>query len=467
MTALAAERTAPPAPLGQGSGRAPVLRLTWHLSRPSAQSAAAFALPAVAFAVTTALLLTVLGGVLMFWAWPVDDAGIVPLYQVLSIVALAILAVPLMALGGAAARLSARRRDDRLATLRLLGATPRLVTIMTVLESTAVAVAGALVGIVLYLGLMPFVGLIPFLGRPIGAASLWVGVGPLLGVVAAVGAVAALSAGLGLRRVNISPLGVRTKQEAPRLHWLRAVIAVAVVAGAYAVLSALGALPGYAAVVIAVGGCFAAGVGVLGLIGPWAIGVHARLRVKRATTPERLVAARAVLESPKAAWRQVGGMAMTTFVAVVGGSGMAFAEATPAGEGAEAYLMVDVRTGILITLVVSFLMVACSVGVNQAAAILDRRGLYVALDRIGMPRATMEAARTRATMGPLLFTVIVSALAGGALVFPLLGMSLILAPISIVVMVACFALGILLVWLALRATRPVLTRVLRDPERTE
>ncbi|WP_231916182.1 permease [Microbacterium karelineae] len=466
MTAATIGRAAPPAPLGRGSGRAPVLRLTWHLSRPSVQSAAALALPAVAFAVTTALLLTVLGGVLMFWTWPDDDAGMVSTYQLLSVVALAILAVPLMSLGGAAARLSARRRDDRLATLRLLGATPALVTIMTILESTAVAVAGAIAGSLLYLAMMPLVGLIPFLGRPIGAASLWVGAGPLASVVGAVALVAALSAAVGLRRVNISPLGVRTKQQAPRVHWLRAVVTVVVIAAAYAVLSALSLLPGYAAVVIAVGGCFAAGVGVLGLIGPWAIGVHARIRAKRARTPDQLIAARAVLESPKAAWRQVGGMAMTTFVAVIGGSGMAFA-AAGAAEGPEAHLMSDVRTGILITLIVSFLMVACSVGVNQAAAILDRRGLYVALDRIGMPRRTMEAARTRATMGPLLFTVIVSAIAGGALVFPLLGMSIILAPVSILVMLSCFALGILLVRLALWATRPILTRVLHEPDRAE
>ena len=46
------------------------------------------------------------------------------IYQALAVIALVLLVVPLVSLGGAAARLSARRRDDRLATLRLLGATP-------------------------------------------------------------------------------------------------------------------------------------------------------------------------------------------------------------------------------------------------------------------------------------------------------------------------------------------------------
>ena len=57
--------------------------------------------------------------------------------------------------------------------------------------------------------------------------------------------------------------------------------------------------------------------------------------------------------------------------------------------------MTDIRTGILITVVGSFLMVACSVGVNQAAGILDRGELYRSLDMLGMPVATMDAARRR------------------------------------------------------------------------
>ena len=58
-----------------------------------------------------------------------------------------------------------------------------------------------------------------------------------------------------------------------------------------------------------------------------------------------------------------------------------------------------------------------------------------------------------------------SAIAGGVLVLPLLGMAMVLAPASLLVTAACVVLGVLLVWIALRATRPVLTGVLADPER--
>ncbi|WP_203135566.1 FtsX-like permease family protein [Microbacterium sp. JZ31] len=457
MTAVVAP--APPAP---ASGRAPVVRLTWLLARPSAQSGAALVLPAVAFAVTTALLLVVLGGVLMFWGWDVADQPDAGVYQMLSVIALAVLLIPLVSLGGAAARLSARRRDDRLATLRLLGASAGTVGAITVLESTAVALLGALAGVALYLALMPLVGLVSFGGAPIGAAALWAGLPAVAAVIAGVAVLAAISAAVGLRQVVVSPLGVRARTDAPKLHWVRVVIAVAVVALGFAALNMPSIAPGVM-VAFLIAGVFGAGLAVLNVLGPWLIGVFARVQLRRARTAAQLLAARTVRESPKAAWRQVGGVAMTSFVAVVAGAGMALVS------GAQDALILarDVQTGVLLTLVVSFAMVACSVGVNQAAAILDRRALHVALDRIGMPLEVAESARTRATMAPLLFTVIVSALIGGVLVLPLVGIAMIMAPLSLGVIAGCFAAGIAVVWLAVRATRPVLRRVLAQPDRAE
>ena len=98
-----------------------IARVAWLLARPGSAGAAASVLPVTAFGIVTALLLTVIGGAQAFWTWTDDEAV---LYQALAVIALSLLVVPLVSLGGAAARLSARRRDDRLATLRLLGATP-------------------------------------------------------------------------------------------------------------------------------------------------------------------------------------------------------------------------------------------------------------------------------------------------------------------------------------------------------
>ncbi|MFC6356084.1 FtsX-like permease family protein [Luethyella okanaganae] len=440
-----------------------ILRLAWLLSRPGSTSPVVALLPIVAFGVVTALLLAVLGGAQRFWSWT-DDLAFV--YQALAVIALMLLVIPLATLGGSAARLSVRRRDDRLATLRLLGATPRTVAAITVLESGALALAGAFAGVVVYLALLPALALIHFRGEALGTASVWLGVPVVLATVAGVIALAAVSAVLGLRRVIISPLGVRTRQDAPKEHRVKLALGAAVIVISVLAMSAL-QLAGSAVVLIVVlAVSFGGTLAVLNLIGPGIIGAIAKGQARRAKTPERLLAARGVLESPKAAWRQVSGIAMTSFMAVFAGTGVALVDVVSNGAGGESMdpesyaLFFDIRTGVVITVVASFLMIACSVGVNQAAFVLDRRELYLSLNRLGMPVTTMDAARGRAVMSPLRITAVGSALCATVLLFPLVGITLIVAPLSLLVIAGVLSVGIGLVWLGLRATRPVLTRVL-------
>lgn len=436
-----------------------IARVAWLLARPSRGGAATLALPITAFAIVTALLLTVIGGAQSFWRWSDDTAFA---YQLLAVIALVLLVVPLASLGGAAARLSARRRDDRLATLRLLGATPATVSALAVIESVALAVIGAVVGVGLYFAIVPALALVPFRGEALGVDGVLLGWPMLVGVPLGVGALAAVSAVLGLRQVVISPLGVRTRQDAPKLSWLRIVIGAAVVLIAFGLMSVL-QVAGSAIVLIAIlGAAFGGTLAVLNLIGPWVIRLVAQGQARRAKTPARLLAARSVLESPKAAWRQGSGVAMTSFMAVFAGVGVALVDAMSGSAGAldreSAELIADIRTGILITVIGSFLMVACSVGVNQAAGILDRRELYRSLDMLGMPEPTMDLARRRAVMSPLRVTAIGSAVIAAIVMLPLTGITLIVQPLALLVIAAVLAAGIGVVWLGLVATRPMLRR---------
>jgi len=206
-------------------------------------------------------------------------------------------------------------------------------------------------------------------------------------------------------------------------------------------------------------GMFAVTLAVLNLIGPWALKVHATRGLRRAEMPARLLSARLVLDSPKAAWRQVSGISMASFMAVFAGTGVALMNTMSASESAENLtLAADIRTGLIITLVGSFLMVAVSIGVNQAAGVLDQRDLHRSLHFLGVPFGTVDAARTRAIMSPLLFTALGSALCAGVLVFPLVGIAVVVAPLSLVTIAAVVALGIALVWLGVRVTRPLLSR---------
>jgi len=252
---------------------------------------------------------------------------------------------------------------------------------------------------------------------------------------------------------------VRTRQEAPRMHWLRLVVGLGVVALAFGLMAVLQVAPSVLVILGMLALAFGGSIAVLNLMGPWVIRLVAKGQARRAKTPARLLAARSVLESPKAAWRQVGGVAMTSFMAVFAGTGVAVLEVLGTSPDAESdLLLADIRTGILITVVGSFLMVACSVGVNQAAGILDRGDLYRSLGMLGMPTGTMDAARRRAVMSPLRITAIGSAVTAAIVMLPLTGVSLIVAPASLLVIAAVLAAGIGIVWLGLVATRPVLDR---------
>lgn len=432
------------------------------LARPATSGRAAIGLPVVAFAIATALLLTTLAGAMSFFRWH-DELGFT--YQVLAIFASALLLVPLASLGGSAARLSARRRDDRLATLRLLGATTGFVARLTVLESIALAVAGGLIGVALYLALTPLVGLLSFRGAPIGAGALLLNPLVVAAVVVGVGLLAGVSAAIGLRGVVVSPLGVRTRQAAPRSHWVRVLVGIGILAAVVFCVANPSLLGGALTVIIVLAVAFAAANAVLGLVGPFVIRRFAASGLRRASTPQRLIAARSVLESPKAAWRKVSGVAMTTFIAVFAGTALAMIGAV-SGERADrdqVILLGDIRTGVFITLAISFVMVACSVGVSQASAILDRRDLYVSLDRLGMPVRTMNAARVRAVLSPLRIVTVGSAVTAVVIVLPMAGVALVLAPLSLLTIAASITAGIAVVWLGLVATRPVLRRVLAEP----
>lgn len=444
-----------------------VFRPTWTLlgllARPTLRDRAAWGLPVTAFAVISTIILDVTGGAVMFWSFTGEMAGT---YRVLSGIAVVLLVLPLVTLASSAARLSARRRDDRLSSLRLLGATSLTLRLVTLAEAATYALAGALLGCVGYAITLPLLGLLSFDGHRIGAGALLLGPGPLAGVVAALVVLALISSALGLRAVVISPLGVRMRSTAQTVSRARIVIGVlllAVAALSTKIASLLG-VPADPVIVVAVCLCsIAVALEVIDIVGPRLLAAHFRRRLRRARTAEALVAARTVLESPKQAWRQVAALGSVCFVGVAGGSGVALLERFSTGAGtSDMALVQDIRTGVLLTIVFAFATVACSVGINQAAAVLDRRRVEVGLDLIGMDLARQDRARRRTVLGPLWFVMVVSIASAVVVLLPLVGTALVLSPTTLLVTAAVMAVGALFVVLGLRATRPSLARVLAD-----
>ena len=136
---------------------------------------------------------------------------------VMSVVAVAIL-FPLLIFIGTATRLSAARREERFAAMRLAGATPRQISLIAAVESTVAAVAGMAAGFGLFFLLRVPLASIPFTGAPFFPGDLSLSLPDVLLVALGVPLAAAIVSRLALRRVRISPLGVtrRVTPKAPR-----------------------------------------------------------------------------------------------------------------------------------------------------------------------------------------------------------------------------------------------------------
>lgn len=273
-TTPAGELPAMPGPPPSGSlagrhGTVAVLRLFLGKLFSDRQ---AWVLPVAAFAIVGTLTLLVAGGASSFWSITGELAD--P-YLMLSVFALMLLVFPLAGLAGAAAKLLARRRDERLSSLRLLGAGTGTVRTLAVMEAAVLAAVGLVVGVAGYLVLIPVAGLVPFTGRPIGAAGMWLGGPRLAAVLGALLLLAVLSSLAGLRRIEITPLGVRTRQQPARVHWLRVVLAMAGVGVAQLVLQVAGAGNMMLFLIMLLIG-FGLPLLALHFVGPWLVAVVTR-----------------------------------------------------------------------------------------------------------------------------------------------------------------------------------------------
>lgn len=220
---------------------------------------------------------------------------------------------------------------------------------------------------------------------------------------------------------------------------------------------------GSAAVALAVLGiAFTVTLFAIDVIGVWLTAMRARRRARRAESPAQLLSARAILESPQTAWRQVSGVAMASFMAVFAGSVVAIvgqiAEVESEGAPVPEHMVADIRTGVIIVVIGTFLMVACAVGVNQAALVLDRADIARSLHVMGAELDTQDRARRDAVMQPLMLATVGPAVVAGILLMPLVGGAILFAPLALATVLAALVFGVGIVLATLWATRSLLAR---------
>ncbi len=252
------------------------------------------------------------------------------------------LLLPVLILIATASRLSAARREQRFAAMRLVGATPRQISVIAAVEATAAGVAGVAAGFALFFVFRPLLRQVYFTGAPFAPGDLSLRWADVVLVVIGVPVAAVVSARLALRRVRVSPLGVtrRTTPAPPRV--VRIVPLVAGIA-LLAYFDSAGkpqsngsqVLELLAGVVLILGGLVVAG--------PWLTKAGSQLMAGRASRPAGLIAARRLLDNPRAAFRSISGLVLALFVtsAAVGALGSIVATRTQGGSARLTDTLVD------------------------------------------------------------------------------------------------------------------------------
>lgn len=329
------------------------------------------------------------------------------MYVVLAAMACALLVLPILALGGAAARLGARGRARRLASLRLIGMTGGEVVGMSVVEGLVQAAAGIVWGLLAWGASVPLLSLLSFQHAPIGAHELLMPWWCWLGVIAVILALAAASTVLGLTQVRISPLGVTRQQPSPALRAWR-VLALALGVLAVIGLSALMQLPlGGLAMGLTFAGMLAFTLTMINLFAPWLLQLIARMGV-RTGSPARLLAMRRIVADPRGAWRNVSSLSLlgvlVGMLAAIPLDNPAFADL----DVLSAMLIGDIRNGALLTLAIALVVGAASTALAQGSDVVDRSDELVALDKMGVPPGLDAAVRRHQVVLPLVFSLGVS-----------------------------------------------------------
>lgn len=237
-------------------------------------------------------------------------------YRDIALLVVVMTALPLAGLGGLASRLMAGRRQRRLATLRLLGATTSQVTRLTIVELATFTGIGAVFGAVLHRALVPVASRVQIKGGGWFPSDVQPGVLLTVVTVVAVVGVLTLSALTGLVPAVRDPLGTyrRSGGEPVRARWWSLVFIGAAVALFWLRSSNAFVSAGFTAVVIL-------GWGLVST-GPWLIAWLGKLLAGRAQGPATFLAGRRLSESPRSAWRTVGGMALAAYIAGFAAAGL-------------------------------------------------------------------------------------------------------------------------------------------------
>jgi hypothetical protein len=244
-----------------------------------------------------------------------DTLGTTGLQVVLAILALVLL-FPVLVFIGTATRLSAARREQRFAAMRLSGATLRQVAQISAVEAVVAALMGVAIGFCVFFLIRPALVHVPFAGEPLEAGDLSIGLLDVLTAAVGVPIAAALVARVALRRVRISPLGVsrRVTPQPPRFYRIIPLLVGIAELGFFAAVghptSSGSQIQAYLL------GFFLIMIGLV-LAGPWLTMAGSKIMAKRTRRVPLLLAGRRLSDNPRGAFRAISGLILAIFVTSV------------------------------------------------------------------------------------------------------------------------------------------------------
>jgi hypothetical protein len=224
------------------------------------------------------------------------------------------LLVPVLVFVSTATRLAAARREQRLAAMRLAGATPRQADTLAGVEAALAAAVGTALGFLVYFVVRPYAARVPFDGQPFYVSDLHLAVGWALLIAIGVPVLAVAAALISLRRVRVSPLGVtrQTRRQRPTARRLGVLVGALL----FFIVSLAEFSHGNSnTAVFAIGFTFA--LIVLGIVvcGPWLTTLVARGMGRAGRRAPSLLAARRLEDNPSAGFRAISGLILAVFVA--------------------------------------------------------------------------------------------------------------------------------------------------------
>ena len=430
----------------------------------------------IAFAVSSWLLLTTLGGVWMFYNRqdslsdlllehkgldPFFTDGLGTMYFFLAIVALGLLIIPLLGLGSAATRLGANGRARRLASLRLIGVSAAQVNLMTLVETLLQALVGFAIGLTIYLVTLPAWSTVKFTDIHLGGTEMLLPWWGFLGAFVLVVVITLASTVIGLRRVSISPLGVSRRETPAALkHWRIIGLVVMIPVASYLMRNTNleSQIEQIIGIALAWVGLFLA----VSLAGPLFIQVASR-PFARTGNPARLLGARRVIDEPRAAWRNISAISLMALIAsiVVFALNMSMV-GDPDAQALTEIMQADIVKGVVIALGIALALGSTSTLIQQAADVFDREDESRALVKMGFPPSTLLKARLWQVMAPLALmltvTIGVGAMIGGASETTSRAENMFL-------LVAMIIAGVVLTFVSVLATAPIQSALLRKNTR--